>query len=91
MSIILPEDPKDWGFALGKPYTDIIDTPPDIDDTWHDLYEAWVADDTGNVPPPPGYEEWSVERALEDYEAEMDRLRDHITDLWKKAYPDKEF
>ena len=91
MSIILSADPKDGpDIADGKPYTDVIHSPPGVDDTWFDLYDKWIYDDTGEVQPPPGYEGWSVERALKDYKAEYNKLEDHIFQLWQEANLDKD-
>ena len=67
--------------APGKPYTDIIVSPLDAGDNWMELYWLWLRDDTGDVKPPPGYESWSVERAIEDPEKELQRIWDHVNAL----------
>ena len=60
--------------APGKPYGCILYAPLDAPDDWYDQYEAWQFDKTGNVPPPPGYENWDMEAALEDLEREQRRV-----------------
>ena len=60
--------------APGKPFGDIVISPYDADEEWMRQYWAWKTDETGDVPPPSGYEDWNVEAALEDVEAEEDRI-----------------
>ena len=43
--------------APGKPYGCILYAPLDAPDDWYARYEAWQFDKTGEVPPPPGYED----------------------------------
>ena len=47
--------------APGKPYGCILHAPLDAPDDWSARYEAWQFDKTGDVSPPPGYEDWDME------------------------------
>ncbi len=67
--------------APGKPYGCEIIEPLDAPDDWYDQYAAWQFDKTGNVPPPPGYEDWDMEAALKDLEREQQRVEEII---WKR-------
>lgn len=58
----------------GKPYGCIIVSPLDAPDDWDAQYEIWQFDKTGDVPPPPGYEDWDMEAALEDLQREQQRI-----------------
>ena len=64
--------------APGKSYGCILYAPLDAPDDWYDQYEAWQFDKTGNVSPPPGYEDWDMEAALEDLEREQQRVEELI-------------
>ena len=64
--------------APGKPYGCILYAPLDAPDDWYAQYEAWQFDKTGKVPPPPGYEDWDMEEALEDLEREQQRVEELI-------------
>ena len=64
--------------APGKPYGCILYAPFDAPGDWYVQYEAWQFDKTGKVPPPPGYEDWDMEAALEDLEQEQQRVEELI-------------
>ena len=64
--------------APGKPYGCILYAPLDAPDDWYAQYEAWQFDKTGKAPPPPGYEDWDMEAALEDLEREQRRVEELI-------------
>ena len=62
--------------APGKPVADTIVVPPDVDmESWWPKYEAWLFDDTGDVPPPPGYEAWDVNR---DWRRQLEDLAEQF-------------
>ena len=60
--------------APGKPYGCVIVDPINAPDDWFAQYGAWQFDKTGDVPPPPGCEDWDIEAALVDLKWEQRRV-----------------
>ncbi|MYE05050.1 MAG: hypothetical protein F4Y00_08795 [Bacteroidetes bacterium SB0662_bin_6] len=84
--ILLPlDDPNRTDPTPGKLLLSLEDnilTPPGAGDSWFEIYDAWIADTTGEAEPPRGYEEWDEPCAVEDYDAEHERLVNRMKELW---------